>query len=114
MNIRSVGPNLLLSTTPIPTAPRFEIARIGESHRDEFAGYLQARLRGENGPPEIVTEQCEKVRVRWNGQRRFHLDDRLRPRPSDEKSRSTEAEMWFGGEWIELLIPPARERRDAT
>lgn len=111
MNIRSVGPNLLLSTTPIPTAPRFEIAMIGEDRRDQFVHYLEGRLRGENHPPDISTTQCEKVRVRWTGGRRFHLDDRLRPRGTDEKPKESEIEMWFEGDWIELLIPPAGERR---
>ena len=114
MNIRSVGPNLLLSTTPIPTAPRFEIAMIGEDQRDQFVQYLEGRLRGENRPPDISAHQCEKVRVRWTGGRRFHLDDRLRPRGTDEKPKESEIEMWFEGDWIELLIPPAGERRGSA
>lgn len=114
MNIRSVGPNLLLSTTPIPTAPRFEVARIDEGQRKQFVQYLEGRLRGENHPPDIATVQCEEIRVRWTGGRRFHLDDRLRPRGTDVKPKRVEVEMWFGGNWIELLIPPAGERRGET
>lgn len=114
MNIRSVGPNLLLSTTPIPTAPRFEIAMLGEDQRDQFVQYLEGRLRGEKRPPDISAHQCEEIRVRWTGGRRFHLDDRLRPRGTDEKPKESEIEMWFEGDWIELLIPQAGERRTAA
>lgn len=109
MNIRSIGPNLLLSTRAHPAAPRFEIAMLREDDRDSFVGHLAARRHGKTAPPEIRVRQAERVRFRWSGWR-FHVDDKLGPRP-DEKLRKR-IELWFGGEWIEMLLPPPGERRD--
>jgi diacylglycerol kinase family enzyme len=60
LNIRSIGPNLVLSAEANPSDGLFCVVMAGEEHREEIARYLQDLLVGREPPPPSLTSQCAR------------------------------------------------------
>lgn len=76
LNIRSIGPNLVLSAEANPSDGLFCVVMAGEEHREEFARYLQDLLVGREPPPPPLTSQCAR-HVTLRGTTDIHVDDQV-------------------------------------
>jgi diacylglycerol kinase family enzyme len=76
LNIRSVGPNLVLSHDANPSDGLFSIVVAGEEHRDELDGYLRHRLMGRECRLSLPTWTARYVEV--HGPELIHVDDGIR------------------------------------
>jgi diacylglycerol kinase (ATP) len=76
LNIRSVGPNLVLSHDANPSDGLFSIVVAGEEHRDELDGYLRHRMMGRECRLSLPTWTARHVEV--DGPELIHVDDEIR------------------------------------
>ena len=75
LNIRLIGPNLVLSADATPLDGLFQLVIAGEEHREEIARYLQDLLEGRDHPPSL-TSQCAR-QVTLQGTTDIHVDDEV-------------------------------------
>ncbi len=75
LNIRSIGPNLVLSADATPLDGLFQVVMAGEEHREEIARYLEDLLEGRDHPPPL-TSQCAR-QVTLQGTTDIHVDDQV-------------------------------------
>lgn len=76
LNIRSVGPNLVLAPEADPSDGLLEVVTAGEEHRSELDRYLRHRIEGRQTPPSLPTRQARAVEIQ--GWEEMHLDDEVR------------------------------------
>jgi diacylglycerol kinase (ATP) len=81
LNIRSIGPNLVLSADATPFDGLFRVVMVGEEHREEIARYLGDLLEGRDHPPSL-TSQCAR-QVTLQGTMDIHVDDQVLSASSD-------------------------------
>lgn len=74
MNISSIGPNLRLVPYANPGDGEFEVVLIAESQRDQFAEYLQRKMRGVEEPVFFSILKAKQLKIVWGG-KRVHVDD---------------------------------------
>jgi diacylglycerol kinase family enzyme len=74
MNISSIGPNLRLVPYANPGDGEFEVVLIAESQRDQFAEYLQRKIRGVEEPVFFSILKAKRLKILWEG-KRVHVDD---------------------------------------
>jgi diacylglycerol kinase (ATP) len=80
LNIRSVGPRLLLAPDASPGDGRLDVVLVTEAERATFSAYLDDRIAGRNGhAPRLPRWRGERVRLRWDSPL-GHLDDKPLPR----------------------------------
>ena len=75
LNIRSIGPNLLLSPDANPSDGLFRLVMAGEAHRDELARYLRDLLDGRDHPPLLTSQRARHVTL--EGATDVHVDDEI-------------------------------------
>lgn len=75
LNIRSIGPNLVLSPDANPSDGLFRLVMAGEDHRDELARYLRDLLDGRDHPPLLTSQRARHVTL--DGATDVHVDDEL-------------------------------------
>jgi diacylglycerol kinase family enzyme len=75
LNIRSVGPNLVLSPGADPSDSVFDVVTAGEEHRDEIEQYLRDRSTGGSGRLALPRRRARRVEV--DGWEEMHLDDQV-------------------------------------
>ena len=73
LNIRSIGPNLVLSADANPSDGLFRVVTAGEEHREEIARYLQDLLEGRDHPPSLTSQSARHVTL--EGTTDIHVDD---------------------------------------
>ncbi len=78
LNIRSIGPNLVLSADATPFDGLFRVVMAGEEHREEIARYLRDLLEGRDDRPPSLTSQCAR-QVTLQGTTDIHVDDQVLP-----------------------------------
>ncbi|WP_138992624.1 diacylglycerol kinase family protein [Larkinella sp. C7] len=76
MNIRSIGPNLVLAPTADPGDGLFEVVLVSESQRDGLLTYVQNRLQGVEGDYWGTVLKGKSIHMQWEGVE-MHLDDQL-------------------------------------
>lgn len=74
MNIRSMGPNLLLAPLADPGDGLFEVVLVPESHRALLCAYLQEKQRHPEFQPLFTTIKGRDIHIRWDGPD-VHVDD---------------------------------------
>jgi diacylglycerol kinase (ATP) len=74
MNIRSIGPNLNLSPYADPGDQEFEVVLVPEKHKNKFAEYVLAKIRGEELTYSYHTLKGKKIKISWEGTH-VHVDD---------------------------------------
>jgi diacylglycerol kinase family enzyme len=80
LNIRSVGPNLVLSPDANPSDGVFSVVAAGEGHRQSLVEYLRCRIKGEEGSLALPTRQARRIEIQgWD---LMHVDDEVRRPPS--------------------------------
>jgi diacylglycerol kinase (ATP) len=75
LNMRSVGPNLALSSDADPSDGFFSVVTAREEHREQLARYLQDRLAGRDGELSLPTVCARDVEIR--GLLDAHVDDEI-------------------------------------
>lgn len=75
LNIRSVGPKLVLSSEAHPADGFFDVVSAGEEHRHQIDRYLGERLAGREAFLSLPMRRARKVEIRgWD---EMHLDDQV-------------------------------------
>ncbi|MBL0743927.1 diacylglycerol/lipid kinase family protein [Chryseolinea lacunae] len=74
MNISSIGPNLKLAPLANPCDGEFEVVLVAEAQRDQFAEYLQRKIRGVEEPVSFNVLKAKKLKIHWDG-KHVHVDD---------------------------------------
>jgi len=75
LNIRSVGPNLILNPDVDPSDGHFCVVTAGEEHRDEWGRYLQDRVEGRENGLFLPAVPARHIEVHGGGD--VHVDDEL-------------------------------------
>jgi diacylglycerol kinase family enzyme len=87
MNIRHVGPNLLLAPDADPGDGYLDLVLVEEDRRGELAGYLENRLDGKQEAPLLPARRGRHLRVVYE-RASLHLDDKLLPDESERSKKS--------------------------
>jgi diacylglycerol kinase family enzyme len=75
LNIRSVGPNLVLYEDADPSDGYFNVVIATDKHRDEIARYIQERIDGREGRLCLPSLRGQRVDIHGRGD--THVDDEL-------------------------------------
>ena len=75
LNIRSIGPNLVLSADANPSDGLFHVVVAGEEHRDEIARYLRGRVEGRDYSLSLTSQRARHVTLQ--GETDIHVDDQV-------------------------------------
>jgi diacylglycerol kinase family enzyme len=75
LNIRSVGPNIVLSGDADPFDGSFSVVMATRDDRAALARYLQSRVEEEDCCPSLCSQQAKHVDIQ--GATDFHVDDRV-------------------------------------
>ncbi|MFC5411357.1 diacylglycerol/lipid kinase family protein [Larkinella bovis] len=76
MNIRCIGPNLVLAPTADPADGQMEVVLVAEQQRHGLLTYIQNRLNGQAGGFWGTVLKGQTIRMRWDGPE-MHLDDQF-------------------------------------
>jgi len=76
MNIRHLGPNLLLAPNADPGDGLLDFVLLTEDKRQEFADYLAYRLEGKQDAPFLPIRRGKCLKLKWSGLK-LRLDDKL-------------------------------------
>ncbi|WP_165929577.1 diacylglycerol/lipid kinase family protein [Pseudocnuella soli] len=76
MNIKSIGPNVMLSPLADPGDGEFEVVLIPEAQREKFSEYLEGRMEAETEAYHFHTLKGKKININWGGTR-IHVDDKM-------------------------------------
>ncbi len=76
MNIRSIGPNMMLAPLADPGDGELEIVLIPEAHKQKFSEFLIHRIAGTEENFQFHTLKGKKIQIRWQGTR-LHVDDKM-------------------------------------
>ena len=96
LNIRSIGPNLVLSPDANPFDGLFRLVMVSEDHRNELARYLRDLLDGRDHPPLLTSQGARHVT--FDGATDVHVDDELL------STRSRQVSMHVEAGALELLV----------
>jgi diacylglycerol kinase family enzyme len=75
MNIRSVGPNLVLCDDADPGDGDFCLVTVGEGERDALRHYLRQRINGQDGRVVLPVRRVRHVELHGHGD--THIDDEV-------------------------------------
>jgi diacylglycerol kinase family enzyme len=75
LNIRSIGPNLVLAADADPSDSFLSVVTAGEQDREALARYLEGRLAGQEGPMTLVTHRAKRIDLQ--GSADIHVDDEV-------------------------------------
>jgi diacylglycerol kinase family enzyme len=76
LNIRSVGPNLVLSPDGDPSDGLFCVVMAGEEHRDRLERYLREKIEGRETRLSLPVKRAREVEI--GGWDEMHVDDEVR------------------------------------
>lgn len=79
MNIKSVGPRLLLAPDADTGDSWLDIVLIKESEREEFFHYVSSLLNDEKLTAKFTIKKGKKISIASTGDSRLHVDDELLP-----------------------------------
>jgi diacylglycerol kinase (ATP) len=75
LNIRSVGPNIVLFPDADPSDGYLSVVTAEEEHREEVADYLHCLIEGRDGRVSLPTRLARQIEIQ--GWEEIHVDDRL-------------------------------------
>ena len=76
MNIRFIGPNMMLAPDADPGDGEFEIVLVPEAHKEKFANFILSGLMDADDAYHFHTLKGKKISIRWDGTR-VHADDEM-------------------------------------
>jgi len=74
MNIKSIGPNMMLAPHADPGDGEFEIVLVPEAHKEKFAEFVLQDLIGGEDAYHFHTLKGKEISIQWDGVR-VHADD---------------------------------------
>ena len=98
LNIRSIGPNVVLSEDANPADGFFHLVLAGEEDRDAVAGYLHDLFDGRGHPPSLTSHRARRVTLQLATD--VHVDDEVLP-----GSAGQVASIHMDAGAVELLLP---------
>lgn len=76
MNIKSIGPNIVLSPLADPGDGELEVVLVPEAHKTKFADFILHKLNGGEETYQFHTLKAKKLSISWDGTH-VHADDEL-------------------------------------
>ena len=76
MNIRSIGPNLILSPDADPYDGWLDLVLIPEDDREQLSAYVKSKIDGEEIKSDFNRTRCQKIKI-TSAAKRLHVDDEL-------------------------------------
>jgi diacylglycerol kinase family enzyme len=76
MNIRSIGPNVMLAPFAHPGDGEFDVVLVPEAHKEKFSDYLIHKLTDGDDPYQFHTLKGKQIKISWDGTR-IHADDEM-------------------------------------
>lgn len=76
MNIRSIGPNMVLAPLASPDDGELEVVLVPEAHMEKFSNFLLQNLTKDEEPYQFHTLKGKNIRIKWDGTR-MHADDKM-------------------------------------
>ena len=104
MNMRCVGPNLVLAPGADPGDDRLDVVLVAERDLERLEAYLSGRLRGSASPPRLAVRRARSVRLAWDP-RATHVDDKVDFK-APHSSSTLDVRVDAGGP--EFLVPGRR------
>ena len=74
MNIRSIGPNLVLAPDADPGDGELEVVMIAEAQRGDLEAYVLGQINGDETEFNFMTIKAKSLEVMWQGED-LHIDD---------------------------------------
>jgi len=74
MNIRSIGPNLVLAPEADPGDGEFDMVLITDRQRKHLADYVRKKIQGHEIPFDFPILKATKMKILWDG-KHVHVDD---------------------------------------
>lgn len=99
MNMRSIGPNLVLNRHADPGDGELEVILIPEAHKDKFASYLMQKLSNGEDEYQFHTLKGKQIKIKYDG-KHLHADDKLL-----KVNNEIEILLEIKEGYLELLIP---------
>lgn len=111
MNIRSVGPNVVLAPGADVSDGLFDLVLLSEGHRPALRDYLTARLDGKDPILDVPSVRGRHITLSWRGSR-VHVDDQVWPHESDASGGQAwspdglvEVEVLMNPSALQILVP---------
>jgi diacylglycerol kinase (ATP) len=99
MNIRSIGPNLLLAPMADPGDGEMDIALVPEQDKEKFIAYITDKIHGSTVPYDFNRIRAKQINISWHGTH-VHVDDKvLKIREGSEVSIELKEKL------ISFLVP---------
>jgi len=99
MNIKSIGPNLILSPEGDVGDGKFEVVIVDESDKEKFASYVLNKINGREEPYSFNTIKAKEVKISWDGTH-VHADDKI-----IKLAKSVEVTISIQQGLLEFLVP---------
>ncbi|SKC06461.1 diacylglycerol/lipid kinase family protein [Dyadobacter psychrophilus] len=74
MNIRSIGPNLVLAPSADPGDGELEVVLIPETQRAKFEAFILSQINGGDEKFKFTTIRAKNIELLWEG-KDLHIDD---------------------------------------
>jgi diacylglycerol kinase family enzyme len=87
MNIPAIGPNLVLAGDANPGDGLLDVVVLRGDDRENFAGYIERRLKGENDPFPFSVIRGRDITMSWSGEH-VHIDDEVIKIPRGHEVRA--------------------------
>ncbi len=84
MNMKSIGPNMVLSPFADPGDGELDVILVPEAHKAKFAEFISHKLNNGEDTYQFHTLKAKKLSVSWDG-KRVHADDKLLKLPKATK-----------------------------
>jgi diacylglycerol kinase (ATP) len=94
LNMRSIGPNIVLSESVDASDGWLSVVTAGEEHRQQIVDYLEGRIEGRNSRLDLPTRRAREVEIQAVDH--IHIDDEVHHREP--------------GQVVSLVIQPAAVR----
>ena len=105
MNVREIGPNVLLAPDADPGDGRLEVALVAAGHREGITAYLRAREPDRLiPPPAMLRAKGRRLRIHFPAGCPLHVDDELWPEGSADGAEG-EAVLTAGRLQVQVVRP---------
>lgn len=99
MNIRSIGPNVVLAPFADPGDGELDVVLVPEAHKEKFADYLLHKIAGGDDAYQFHTLKAKNVSIQWAGTR-LHADDEMLKLPKE-----TEVKIAVNEGALQFIVP---------
>ena len=76
MNMRSIGPNMVLSPLTDPSDGELDVVLVPEAHKEKFTQYVLHKMNDGDDSYQFHTLKAKNLTIKWEGTR-VHVDDKM-------------------------------------